>query len=193
MNDLRILVIEDRSDRADMILEGLRADGYGNITLVNEVQGLAAKLVAAEPDIVLIDIANPSRDMLTQLADASAANERPVAMFVDQSDESMAKAALDAGVSAYVVNGMSAERIRPVMETAIARFHAFSRLKSELAATKAALEERKTIDRAKGLLMKMRGVDEEAAYQLLRKTAMDQGRRVADVAQALVSSAELLR
>ncbi len=193
MSDLHILVIEERRDRADMIAEGLKADGYQNITVLNEVTSLAKSLRSLNPDIVLIDVESPSRDMLTDLAEASEASARPVAMFVDKSDKSMMTAALDAGVSAYVVDGLSPKRIRPVMETAIARFFAFSRLRAELNATKAALEERKTIDRAKGLLMKLKNIDEDEAYGQLRKSAMDQGKRVAEVAEALISTAGLLR
>ena len=104
----------------------------------------------------------------------------------------MTKAAIEAGVSAYVVAGLRAHRIKPILDAAIARFHMFHRMRAELAATKRALEERKVIDRAKGILMKARGIDEDAAYALLRKAAMDQGRRVAEVAQALVTTAGLL-
>ncbi len=193
MTDLQIVVIETNPGRAEMIVEGLRQGGNADVTAISDTVGLPARLQALKPDIVLIAVENPSRDMLTELATASAANDRPVAMFVDQSDQAMMTAALDAGVSAYVVDGLRAERIRPVLETAIARFHAFARLKAELAATKAALEERKVIDRAKGLLMKMKGIGEDEAYALLRKTAMDQGKRVADIAAALVSTAGLLR
>ena len=108
------------------------------------------------------------------------------------SREQLTRAAIEAGVSAYVVDGLRPERIKPVLDAAIARFHMFQRMRAELAATKAALEERKIIDRAKAILMKARGIDEEAAYALLRKTAMDQGKRVADIAQQLVLAAGLL-
>jgi response regulator NasT len=141
---------------------------------------------------VLIDISNPSRDVLEELAMASAPLERTVAMFVDRSDDSMTRAAIEAGVSAYVVDGLKAERLKPILDAAVVRFNMFQRMRAELAETKRALEERKVIDRAKGLLMKARGIEEDAAYALLRKTAMDQGKRVADVAQALVTAAELL-
>ncbi|MEL7027340.1 MAG: ANTAR domain-containing protein, partial [Pseudomonadota bacterium] len=118
--------------------------------------------------------------------------ERPVAMFVDRSDDRLTSAAIEAGVSAYVVDGMRADRLKPVMDAAIARFRMFQRMRTELAETKRALEERKVIDRAKGLVMKARGVDEDEAYALLRKAAMDQGKRLAEVAEALVASAGLL-
>ena len=113
-------------------------------------------------------------------------------MFVDQSDEAMTQAAIAAGLSAYVVNGLQKDRIKPVLETAIARFRMLSKMQSELDAAKQALSDRKTIDRAKGLLMRARGISEDEAYTLLRKTAMGQGRKVIDVATALVTAAELL-
>lgn len=131
--------------------------------------------------------------MLDALTLATAPGDRPVAMFVDRSDDGVMRAAIDAGVSAYVVGGLSRERIRPVLQAAIARFHYVARLRSELAATKAALEERKVVDRAKGMLMKAKGVSEEEAYAALRKAAMAQGRKVADIAQALITAADLLR
>ena len=131
--------------------------------------------------------------MLEELTLASAPMERPVAMFVDQSDGSLTKAAIEAGVSAYVVDGLRADRIKPVLDAAIARFHMVHKMRAELAATRLALEERKSIDRAKGILMRARGIGEEEAYAMIRKTAMDQGRKVADVAQALVTAAELLK
>jgi two-component system, response regulator / RNA-binding antiterminator len=141
---------------------------------------------------VLIDVADPSRDVLEELALVSGPMERPVAMFVDRSDEQTTRAAIEAGVSAYVVDGLQPERIKPILDAAIARFHMFQKMRAELTATKAALEDRKIIDRAKTILMKARGIDEEAAYGLLRKTAMDQKRRVADIAQQLVMAAGLL-
>jgi response regulator NasT len=113
-------------------------------------------------------------------------------MFVDTSDDTMTKAAIEAGVSAYVVDGLRADRIKPIMDAAITRFNMFKRMRTELETTKKALEERKIIDRAKGVLMKARGIDEEAAYQLLRRTAMDQNKKVVDVASALVTAAGLL-
>ena len=189
---LRIVVVEKDRDRAMMIIDGLQDTGDHDVTVIGDDTGLARKLAAIDPDVVLIDLENPNRDVLEALTLASSPQERPVAMFVDRSDEQVMRAAIEAGVSAYVVAGLARERIRPVLTAAIARFHMVARLRSELDATKAALEERKTVDRAKGLLMKAKGIGEDEAYALLRKTAMDQNRRVADVAQALVTAAGLL-
>lgn len=192
MARLSIIVVERDRDRALRIVDGLTAAGDNDITVISEEAGLARRIAEQKPDIVLIDVANPSRDILEELALASGPMERPVAMFVNRSDEQMTRAAIEAGVSAYVVDGLQPDRIKPILDAAIARFHMFQKMRAELAATKAALEDRKIIDRAKAILMKARGIDEEAAYALLRKTAMDQKRRVADIAQQLVMAAGLL-
>lgn len=190
--DLSIIVVEADRDRAIQIVDSLREAGFERIQVIAEASGLAAQINAAEPDLVLIDMADPSRDMLEEMALASGPLDRPVAMFVDQSDDALTTAAIEAGVSAYVIDGMRPDRVKPVLDAAIARFQMFKRMRTELAETKRALEERKVIDRAKGMIMKARKVDEDEAYSLLRKAAMDQGKRLADVAEALVSSVGLL-
>ena len=189
---LSIVVIETDRERALLIAESLREAGNFDVTVIPEVTGLARRISERNPDIVLIDMASPSRDMLEELTLASGPLERPVAMFVDRSDGALTKAAIEAGVSAYVVDGLRPARIKPVLDAAIARFHMVHRMRVELETTRRALEERKIIDRAKGLLMKARGIDEDAAYALLRRAAMDQGKRVAEVAGALVTAAGLL-
>jgi response regulator NasT len=191
--NLRIAVVEPDQDRARIILDGLRDAGAADVTVISESAGLARRLAALSPDVVLVDLENPSRDILEELTLASSPMERPVAMFVDRSDDEVMRAAIEAGVSAYVVDGLSRERIRPVLTAAVARFHMVARLRAELDATKAALEERKTVDRAKGMLMKAKGLSEEEAYALLRRTAMEKGRKVVDVAQALITAADLLK
>ncbi|VDS09816.1 putative transcriptional regulatory protein pdtaR [Paracoccus haematequi] len=189
---LLILVVEPDPDRAQPIADGLQQAGGHEVHIIAEQSGLARQVADLRPDLVLIDMANPSRDVLEELALASGPTERPVAMFVDRSDEDLTRRAIEAGISAYVVDGLRPERIKPILDAAITRFHIFQQMRAELAATRAALEERKIIDRAKAVLMKARGLDEEAAYGLLRKTAMDQGKRLGDVAQQLVMAAGLL-
>ena len=189
---LSIIVVEKDRDRALLIVDSLRAAGDHDIHVIADETGLARKIAERNPDIVLIDVTSPSRDMLEELTLASGPMDRPVAMFVDQTDQGLTKAAIEAGVSAYVVDGLRADRLKPILDAAIARFHLFQRMRIELAATKRALEERKVIDRAKGILMKAKRLTEEDAYALLRKAAMDQGRKVADAAEALVTAAGLL-
>ncbi|MBP7241134.1 ANTAR domain-containing protein [Amaricoccus sp.] len=190
---LSIAVVEQDRERALMIVDGLRDAGDYDVTVIGDVVGLARRLVALQPDVVLIDLESPDRDVLDALTMASGPADRPVAMFVDRSDDAVMRAAIEAGVSAYVVGGLSRERIRPVLTAAIARFHMVARLRSELAATKAALEERKLVDRAKGMVMKAKGIGEDEAYALMRRAAMDQGKKLGEVAAALITAAELLK
>jgi response regulator NasT len=186
---MKIAVVESDPSRAREIIDALKEDGWDDVVVLGDVIGLARKLGALNPDLVLIDLANPSRDALEQISAASDAQSRPVAMFVDRSDDEMTQAAVTAGLSAYVVGELQPERIRPVLKTAIARFQMMSQMRLEL---EAALVDRKTVDRAKGMIMRARGIGEEEAYALLRKTAMSQNRKVIDVAQALLTASDLL-
>lgn len=190
---LSIIVVEKDRDRAITIVDGLKEAGDHEVLVIADDFGLARRIAERNPDLVLVDAGNPSRDTIEELALASAPLQRPVAMFVDESDTALTQAAIDAGVSAYVVAGLSANRIRPVLDAAIARFHMMQKMRAELAETRRALEERKVIDRAKGILMRAKGISEEEAYALMRKAAMDQGRKLAEVALALVTAADLLK
>lgn len=189
----RIAVIDPNRERALLIVDGLREAGDYEIHVIGDEAGAAKKLADIDPDIVLVDLESPTRDSLETVTRASSPLERPVAMFVDHSDEVMLRAAIDAGVSAYVVDGFRKERIKSVLEAAIARFHAFDRLRGELEATKQALAERKLLDRAKGVVMKAKGLSEEEAYKVLRKAAMDQNLKLIDIARSVVTAAELLK
>src|SRR5689334_9157403 len=189
----KIVIIDESPIRAAILEEGLREAGYTEVVQVNEMRSLLARISALDPDIIVIDLENPSRDVLEQMFQVSRVVRRPVAMFVDQSDSSMIQASVDAGVSAYIVDGLKKERIKPILDLCISRFNAFSRLQTELEQTKTALEERKVIDRAKGILMKAKNFSEEAAYALLRKTAMNENRKIVDVAQSVITAAELFK
>jgi len=189
---LNILVIDDNAARASIIEEGLKEAGHSAVTVITDMRQLLAQIVRADPDVIFIDLENPNRDVLEQMFQVSRTVQRPVAMFVDQSDKASIEAAIDAGVSAYVVNGMRKERVKPILDMAISRFNAFHRLREELDQAKQALADRKIIDKAKGILMASRKISEEDAYALLRKTAMNESRRMADVARSLVTAAKLL-
>jgi two-component system, response regulator / RNA-binding antiterminator len=191
-NKMRTAIVDESPARAAIIREGLEASGLTDIIVLSERIGLVSRIEQFAPDVILIDMGNPQRDELEELFAVSRALARPVAMFVDQSDDVAMEAAIDAGVSAYVVDGLKAERIRPVLELAIKRFNAFARLRAELDEAKTALAERDIVDKAKHLLMKKRGLDEPAAYALLRKAAMDSARRLADVADALLTAEKLM-
>jgi response regulator NasT len=161
--------------------------------VVRDMQNLLRRIVDEEPDVILIDLENPNRDVLEQMFQVSRVVARPVAMFVDQSDTAMIEAAIESGVGAYVVDGLRKERVKSVVDTAISRFKAFSRLREELDRTRQQLEDRKLIDRAKGILMKEKGLSEEEAYALMRGAAMRDNLRISQVAQSVITAAKLLR
>jgi two-component system, response regulator / RNA-binding antiterminator len=188
----RILVIDENRIRAAVIEAGLREAGYEHVTLVHDVNGIAKRIAEIAPDVIVIDLENPNRDMLENMFQLSRAVKRPIAMFVDRSDTASIEAAIDAGVSAYVIDGLRKERVKPILEMAISRFNAYSRMERELQEARGELENRKLIDRAKGILMKSRGLSESEAYALLRKTAMNQNRKIGEIAQSLITAAGLL-
>jgi two-component system, response regulator / RNA-binding antiterminator len=190
---MRVAIVDESSVRAAIIEEGLREAGLDEITVLTERKGLVARLESLAPDVVLLNLGNPSRDSLEESFMVSRALSRPIAMFVDSSDEEATGAAVEAGVSAYVVDGMRKERIKSILDLAIKRFNAFSRLQNELAEAKTALAERKTIEKAKTILIQSRGLSEPDAYALLRSTAMNQGRRIVEVADALITANALLK
>lgn len=189
---LSIIIVEPDRERALMIVDSLKEAGDNEILVISEVSGLARRIKERNPDVVIVDVTNPTRDVIEELTLATSPLDRPVAMFVDKSDDNLTKSAIEAGVSAYVVDNIRPDRITPVVAAAITRFNMFRRMRDELAETKRALEERKLIDRAKGLLMKSRGISEDEAYAILRKAAMDRGSKISDVASALVTAADLL-
>lgn len=189
---MRIAIIDTSTTRAAIISDGLREAGLTDLVIIDYAAGLAAQIERAAPEVVLINLENPSRDMLEDFFAMSRALARPIAMFVDQSDAESTSAAVDAGVSAYVVDGLAKQRIKPVLDLAIRRFQAFSRLQAELAEARTALADRQAIDRAKAILMKRKGLDEPAAYALLRNHAMRSNRRIAEVAEAIVTSEALM-
>jgi response regulator NasT len=189
---LRILIIDENTIRASILEEGFREAGYDDVIRISDMQNLLRKVVDADPSVIFIDLENPNRDVLEQMFQVSRTVRRPVAMFVDQSDAAATEAAIDAGVSAYIVNGLRKERIKPILDMTISRFNSFNRLREELDRAKQALEDRKIIDKAKGILMKSRNLSEDEAYALMRKAAMNESRRLAEVAQSVVTAAKLL-
>ena len=190
--DLTILVIDENAIRASIIEAGLRDAGHSSVTVVQDVHGVGRVIERLQPDVIVIDLENPNRDLLESMFQLSRAVKRPIAMFVDRSDTASIEAAVDAGVSAYIVDGLRKERVKPILQMAISRFNAFSRMARELEEARTELENRKLVDRAKGILMKSRGLSEADAYALLRKTAMNQNRKISDIAQSLVTAAGLL-
>ena len=190
---LSILVIDENRIRAAVIEAGLRDAGHERVMLIHDVTGIAARIAELEPDVIVIDLENPNRDMLENMFQLSRAVKRPIAMFVDRSDRASIEAAVEAGVSAYIVDGLRQERVKPILDMAVSRFNAFSRMARELEEARGELQSRKQVDRAKRILMQSRGLSEEAAYALLRKTAMNQNRKISEIADSLITAAGLLR
>jgi response regulator NasT len=190
---LKIAIVDKSPIRAAILEDGLREAGFTQVERIAETHNLLSHVYALDPDVILIDLESPSRDMLEQMFQMSRAVKRPIAMFVDQSDSASIQAAVDAGVSAYIVGGLRKERITSILDLCISRFNAFARLQAELDSAKGALEERKVIDRAKGVLMKAKKLNEEEAYTLLRKTAMNENKKIVEIAQSVLTAAELLK
>lgn len=187
-----VLIIDDNAARASIIDAGLKAAGHDKVTIIQNMDGIAVKIMDIAPDVIVIDIENPNRDMLESVFQISRVVKRPIAMFVDRSDNATMQSAIDAGVSAYVVDGLRQDRVKSILDMAISRFNAYSRLERELEEAKSALQGKKIIDQAKQLIMQARQINEDEAYKLLRKTAMNQSRKITEVAESLVSSASLL-
>jgi two-component system, response regulator / RNA-binding antiterminator len=190
---LRILIIDQNLSRGSIIEEGLRDADHHDVVVLRDTHNLLRNIVDLDPDVIFIDLENPNRDVLEQMFQVSRIVHRPVAMFVDRSDASMIEKAIEAGVGAYVVDGLRKERVKPILDTCISRFNAFSKLRDELDKTRRALEERKLVDRAKGILMKERRLGEEEAYALLRQAAMEANMRLGEMAQSVINAARLLR
>ncbi|HLL28639.1 MAG TPA: ANTAR domain-containing protein [Xanthobacteraceae bacterium] len=190
---LKIVIVDESPIRAAILEDGLREAGHVQVIRIEDTANLLARVYAIDPDVILIDLENPRRDVLEQMFQVSRAVKRPVAMFVDHSDTASIQAAIDAGVSAYIVGGLKKERIKHILDMSIMRFNAFSRLENELEQAKSALEERKVIDRAKGILMKAKNLTEDEAYSLMRKTAMNEKKKIAEIAQSIITAAEMLK
>ncbi len=189
----RIAVVDESPVRAAILEQGLREAGYSDVVRIDEMQSLQNRIHALDPEVIVIDLENPSRDILEQMFQVSRAVRRPIAMFVDQSDTASIQASVDAGVSAYIVDGLKKERLKPILDLCISRFNAFAKLQDELDRARSALEERKVTDRAKGILMKMKGLTEEEAYVLLRSTAMREKKKIGEIAQSILTASELLK
>lgn len=189
---LRIMLVNDAEHRLGRLRRALEDAG---IEIVAEVDGgmhLPQYIAAVQPDAVLIDSDSPSRDILEQLVIVSRDDPRPVVMFADNADQDVIRQAIRAGVAAYVYDGIKPSRIQALLEIAGARFQAEQQLKSELAEVQGKLGERKLVEKAKGILMQQKQLAEDDAYQLLRRTAMNRNLRIAELAQQIVDTANLL-
>src|SRR5262245_56001669 len=189
---LRVLLLDARAERARDLARTLEDAGCQVVARLHAPVDLHATLRRIEPELVIVDMDSPDRDTLEDMQRITSEQPRPIVMFVDESDSESIRTAVRAGVAGYVVKGASPDRIRPVLEVAVARFEEFQALRNELARAQSTLAERKTIERAQGILMEKRGFSEEEAFRMLRKMAMNQGVRLAEVARHVLAAAEII-
>ena len=189
---LRILLIDDLTGRAAILEQALSDDGHSIVARLSSTLDLPQQVQALQPDVVIIDLDSPDRDTLENMSIVTRDNPRPIILFSAQDDGDTIQKAVRAGVSAYIVDGLSAKRVRPIIDVAIARFREFQAMRIELEKTRDQLSERKLVERAKGLLKKQRGFDEDQAYQALRKLAMERNQRMVQVAQNVIDIFEML-
>ena len=188
---LKILVIDASAERAQVLLAGLEDAGYGQVQYLQDMSDLVPRIAAIDPDVILIDLENPNRDTVEQMFRVSREVKRPIAMFVDESDPEMTKSAIRAGVSAYIIDGLRRDRIQPVVDVAISRFESYRELEQRATDAELQLAERKTIERAKSMLMDKRGMSEPDAYEAIRHLARSKGKRMIEVAESLITAQEL--
>jgi len=189
---VRVVLVDDEAERAQLVKEALVAQGFQVAAILSTGDDLTRALAGLAADVIIADIDSPDRDTLEAMRTMTFEHARPVVMFAQDGKAETIRAAVEAGVSAYVVDGLKPERVRAVVDVAIARFQQFHALRGELEKAKTSLAERKTIEKAKGILMRRRGCDEDEAYKFMRKTAMDQKLRLIDLAHKIIEAAELL-
>jgi len=191
-NPLRALLVDDQPQHVELLKASLREVGCAVVAVASFSDDLVALIGAKDPDVIIVDMDAPGRDTLESLAFVQSRIPRPIVMFAQDEGPDTIRRAVQAGVSAYVVDGIQPRRVRPIIEAAIARFERFRALETELVKTRGQLAERKVIDKAKGLIMSQKGVSEEEAYQAMRRLAMRSNRRVVEVAEGIIAAAELL-
>jgi two-component system, response regulator / RNA-binding antiterminator len=189
---LKVLIVDESPERAEIVQEGLKDLGCEIVGRVAGRVGLAEVVAASNPDVIVIDVESPDRDILEDMRTLNRLQPRPVVMFAHDGDTEKIRAAIDAGVSAYIVDGLSSSRVRPIVEVAMARFRQYQALREELDQAKSSLEERKVVERAKGILMRKKGLGEAEAYESLRKMAMSSNQRLIEVARKVIDVAELI-
>lgn len=189
---LRVLLVDDTVERRESVDRSLAEVGCEVIGFASSDDNLLQRVEQTNPDVVIMDLESPGRDTLDSLRTVQSSAPRPIVMFTQDDDGETITRATRAGVSAYVVDGISQKRVRAIVDAAIERFVQFSDLSQELAKTRAQLSERKAVDQAKGILMKQRGMSEDEAYRALRKLAMSNNKRIGEIAESLIATAQLL-
>jgi response regulator NasT len=188
---LRVMLVDDSQQESSPLKEALLAAGYDVVETASTAAALLERVTASMPDVIIIDTDSPTRDTLEQLSFVTRDRPRPIVLFTDDGDGETIQASLRAGVSAYIVAGMQADRLKPILDVAVARFEQEQALREELKDAHDKLAERKLVERAKGILMRDKGVAEDEAFRMMRKLAMDRSRRLADVAQQIIDIAEM--
>lgn len=186
-----VLAFDESNDRLKLLGNALRSAGFERVHLMSDTSDILNSVIKLRPDVVLIEVESPNRDTLEQLTLVRDQQPTAVALITQDEEAQSIKSAVDSGVCAYTADGIAATQVRPVIEIAMATFQNFKRLRGELAEAKAELVNHKKIDRAKSLLMKVRGFSEEEAHRALRKLSMDRKRKLADVAEDILAMSKL--
>ena len=190
---LQVSIVDDDSSRAIILEKALEDAGYKVIAVLSSSDNLLMHIERESPDVIIVDLESPNRDSLESMRIVTQHNPKPIVMFTNDADDSMISEAINAGVSAYVVDGFNESRIKPIMNVAIARFREFQALRSELEKTKSTLEERKIIEKAKGIVLAQRQCNEDEAYKVLRQLSMDNNKRIINIAEQIVSITDVLK
>lgn len=189
---LKVMVIDEARERSQSIIDILQSIDCEVIANVSPDRDLLDQVERHQPDIVIIDIELPNRDVLENLRSVQSSMPKPMVMFTQDDDGHTIRRAVQSGVTAYVVDGIQAARVKPILDAAIATFDQYQLLHKQLEVTRSELDKRNKLEHAKGILMKQRGIDEEQAYQFIRKNAMDQKLKLTEVADRIIEAAELL-
>ncbi|MGD8526859.1 MAG: ANTAR domain-containing protein [Thioalkalispiraceae bacterium] len=193
MKKLNVTIVDDDSGRSIILERALKDAGYDVLAVLSSSDNLLLHIEKMQPDVIIVDLESPNRDSLESMRIVTQHNPKPIVMFTNDADDSMIGEAITAGVSAYVVDGFNESRIKPIMDVAIARFREFQALRSELEKTKSTLEERKIIDKAKGIVMAQRQCNENDAYKILRELSMQNNKRIVEIAEQIISITDALK
>ena len=187
----KVVVIDQNADRAQILVDGLNEAGIADVVLIRDGVDIFTRVTALAPDMILIDLENPRRDTVEQMLRVSEQVRRPVVMFADKSEPELIRRAVQSGVSAYIVDGLHKSRIKSILELAVARFDKFASMENQVAALQKKLEDRKCVEKAKGILMKSRSLSEEEAHAFLRRTAMNEKKKIAEIAALVIAAGRL--
>lgn len=189
----RIILVDTRPERGEVLVPAFAAEGINLVGFVSPDDDLLAAVLHYKPDVILIDIDSPDRDTLESLRTVQANQPRPMVLFTRDDNGQSIRDAVNAGVTAYIVDGLERRRVRPILDVAMARFSQFRALEEELERARSKLEERKVIERAKGMVMDQQGLSESEAYRAMRELAMRKNKKLSEIAEGVIAAAELLR